>query len=107
MLEQLAPLPILAGSLCYSFYLYGSKAGRSKTGMQRAAEVVLILSGLGFALLYWATTGLGHDRDAAIRFVLATVLWSGLLLTISREETATRDARRPVSPVGSRSHQAK
>jgi drug/metabolite transporter (DMT)-like permease len=104
MLEQLAPLPILVGSLCYSFYLYGSKAGRGTTGMQRAAGVALILSGLGFALLYWATTGLGHDRDAAIRFVLATILWAGLVITISREGTVARDARRPVSPVGSRSH---
>lgn len=104
MLEQLAPLPILAASLCYSFYLYGSKAGRGQSSLQRAAGVALVLSGLALAVLYWATTGLGHDRDAAIRFVLATILWAGLVLTITREGTAARDARRPVSPIGSRSH---
>jgi len=101
MLEQLAPLPILAGSLCYLFYLYGSNAGRSQSGMQRAAGLALVLSGLGLALLYWATTGLGHDRDAAIRFVLASILWGGLVLTINRQGSAARDARRPVSPIGS------
>ena len=104
MLEQLAPLPIFAASLCYSFYLYGSKAGRGQTSLQRAAGVALVLSGLGLAVLYWATTGLGHDRDAAIRFALATVLWAVLVLTISREGTRAKDARRPVSPIGSRSH---
>lgn len=72
--------------------------------MQRAAGLALILSGVGLAILYWATTGLGHDRDAAIRFVLATVLWAGLVLTINRQGTAAGDARRPVSPIGSRAH---
>jgi hypothetical protein len=100
MLEQLAPLPILVGSLFYSFYLYGSKAGRGQTSLQRAAGVALVMSGLGLAALYWATTGLGHDRDAAIRFVLATVLWAVLVLTISREatdsSTAIGDAPRSV-----------
>jgi hypothetical protein len=70
--------------------------------MQRAAGLALVISGLGVAILYWATTGLGHDRDAAIRFVLATILWAGLALTINRQGTIARDARRPVSPIGSR-----
>jgi hypothetical protein len=70
--------------------------------MQRAASLTLILSGVGFAILYWVTTGLGHDRDASIRFMLATILWGGLVLTINRQGTAARDARRPVSSIGSR-----
>jgi hypothetical protein len=70
--------------------------------MQRAAGLALVISGLGVAILYWATTGLGHDRDAAIRFVLATILWAGLALTIKRQGTVARDARRAVSPIGSR-----
>jgi hypothetical protein len=94
MLEQLAPLPIFATSLCYSIYLYGSKAGRAQTYLQRAAGVALVLSGIGLAVLYWATTGLGHDRDAAIRFALATVLWAVLVVTISREGTASSAAIR-------------
>ena len=102
MLEQLAPLPIVVGSLLYSAYLYGTKGGRSQTGMQRVASVALVLSGLGFAILYWVTTGLGHDRDAAIRFTLVTILWGGLVLTINRKGTAARDARRPVASIGSR-----
>lgn len=102
MLEQLAPIPILAASLCYAVYVYGTKTGRSQTTMQRAAGLALILSGMGFAILYWATTGLGHDRDAAIRFILATILWGGLVLTVNRQGTAASDARRPVSPMGSR-----
>lgn len=102
MLEQLAPLPILVASLFYSAYLYGTKGGRSQAGMHRAASVTLVLSGLALAMLYWVTTGLGHDRDAAIRFLLATILWSGLVLTINRRGTAAKDARRPVSSIGSR-----
>lgn len=102
MLEQLAPLPLLVGSLCYAAYLYGTKGGRRQAGMHRAASLTLVLSGLGLAILYWVTTGLGHDRDAAIRFMLATTLWSGLVLTINRQGSAARDARRPVSPMGSR-----
>jgi hypothetical protein len=70
--------------------------------MQRVASLTLILSGLAFAILYWVTTGLGHDRDAAIRFILATILWGGLVLTINRRGTAARDARRTVSAIGSR-----
>jgi hypothetical protein len=53
--------------------------------MQRAASLTLVISGLAFAILYWATTGLGHDRDAAIRFFLATILWGGLVITIGRQ----------------------
>jgi dipeptide/tripeptide permease len=102
MLEQLAPLPILVGSVCYSAYLYGTKGGRSQAGMQRVASLALVLSGIGFAVLYWVTTGLGNDRDAAIRFILATILWGGLILTISRQGTAARDARQPESSIGSR-----
>lgn len=102
MLEQFAPLPILVGSLLYAGYLYGTNGGRSQAGMHRAASLTLVLSGLGLALLYWVTTGLGHDRDAAIRFMLATILWGGLVLTINRQGTAARDARRPVSSMGSR-----
>jgi hypothetical protein len=102
MLEQFAPLPILVGSLLYAGYLYGTKAGRSQAGMHRAASLTLVLSGLILALLYRMTTGLGHDRDAAIRFILATILWGGLVLTINRQGTAARDARRPVSSMGSR-----
>jgi hypothetical protein len=102
MLEQLAPLPILLGCLCYSTYLYGTKGGRSQAGMHRAASLTLVLSGLGLALLYWVTTGLGHDRDAAIRFFLVTILWGGLVLTVNRQGTRARDARRPVSSMGSR-----
>lgn len=102
MLEQLVPLPILVGSLCYFMYLYGTKAGRSQAGMQRVASMTLVLGGLGLAILYRVTTGLGHDRDAAIRFILATILWSGLVLTINRRGTAAGDARRPVSSIGSR-----
>jgi hypothetical protein len=102
MLEQLAPLPIFAASLCYSFYLYGSRAGRGQTSLQRAAGVALVLSGLGLAVLYWATTGLGHDRDAAIRFVLATFLWAGLVLTISREGASSTAIGNPPSRVSVR-----
>jgi drug/metabolite transporter (DMT)-like permease len=101
MLEQLAPLPILVGSLFYSAYLYGTRTGRSQAGMQRLASLTLVLSGLGLAILYWVTTGRGHDRNAAMRFILATILWGGLVLTINRQGTAARDARRPVSPIGS------
>ena len=102
MLEQLAPLPILVGSLFYSAYLYGTKVGRSQAGIQRVASLTLVLSGLGLAILYWVTTGLGHERDAAMRFILATILWGGLVLTINRQGTAARDARRPVPSIGSR-----
>jgi drug/metabolite transporter (DMT)-like permease len=102
MLEQLASLPILVGSLCYFAYLYGTKRGRGQTGMQRIASLTLVLSGVILAILYWVTTGLGHDRDAATRFILATILWSGLVLTINRRGTAARDARQPVSAIGSR-----
>lgn len=102
MLEQFAPLPILVGSLLYAGYLYGTNSGRSQTGMHRTASLTLVLSGLGLALLYWVTTGLGHDRDAAIRFLLATILWGGLVLTINRQGSAARNARRPVSSMGSR-----
>jgi hypothetical protein len=70
--------------------------------MHRAASVTLVLGGLGLAILYWVTTGLGHDRDSAIRFILATILWGGLVLTINRQGTAARDARRPVASMGSR-----
>lgn len=90
MLEQLAPLPILAGSLFCSFYLYGSKAGRELSPMQRAAGLALVLSGIGLAILYWLTTGLGHDRDAAIRFVLATIIWGGLVITVNRRPAPSR-----------------
>ena len=99
MLEHFAPIPILVASVCYSLFLYGTRAGRNQTGMQRAAGLALVVSGLGFATLYWATTGLGHDRDAAIRFILATILWCGLVLTINRPELG--DTRRPVSPFDS------
>ncbi len=102
MLEQLAPLPILVGSFCYAAYLYGTIAGRSQAGMLRVASLALVVSGLGFAMLYWVTTGLGHDRDAAIRFFLATILWGGLVLTVNRQGTAARDARRQASSIGSR-----
>jgi hypothetical protein len=102
MLEQLAPLPILVGSLTYFAYLYGTRSGRGQTGMQRVASLTLVLSGVILAILYWVTTGLGHDRDAATRFILATILWSGLVLTVNRRGTATRDARRPVQAIGSR-----
>jgi hypothetical protein len=64
--------------------------------------LTLVVSGLGLALLYWVTTGLGHDRDAAIRFFLATILWGGLVFTINRQGTAARNARQPVSSMGSR-----
>jgi drug/metabolite transporter (DMT)-like permease len=103
MLEQLAPVPILVGSLCYAAYLFGTRAGRGQAGMQRAASLALVLSGLGLAILYWVTTGLGHDRDAATRFVLATILWGGLVLTISRQGTAAAtQSRQPVPSAGSR-----
>jgi hypothetical protein len=102
MLEQFAPVPILVGSLLYAGYLYGTNGGRHQAGMHRAASLTLVLSGLGLALLYWVTTGLGHDRDAAIRFILATILWSGLVITISRRGTAARDVRPPISSMGSR-----
>jgi hypothetical protein len=102
MLEQFAPVPILVGSLLYAGYLYGTNAGRNQVGMHRAASLTLVLSGLALAFVYWVTTGLGHDRDAAIRFILATILWGGLVITINRRGTAARDVRPPISSMGSR-----
>jgi dipeptide/tripeptide permease len=100
MLEQLAPIPILTAALAYSAHLYRTKAGRSQTGMQRAAGLVLIVSGVGFAVFYWVTATPGHERDAAIRFILVSILWSGLALALSRQGT-TPGVRAKVAPFGS------